>query len=493
MPQEDRKLKEYKKYVTERLGELIPIFQRVASGDFSSEIKIPEREDEFTPLIASLSMVLDDLKFLDKENKEKTEELEEGKTTLEIKVKARTKELQELARSLEEKVEARTKDIEKRAGEIEKSRVALMNILEDVEDARSKTEEERDKTKAIIANFADGLIVLDKGNKITLINSEGEKLLDVKSKELEGKFLNSSIEKTLLKKIVKLIEGAKNKADLFREELSFGKEKILEVSTNSLTVTGEKVIIIHDISREKLVERMKTEFVSLAAHQLRTPLSGIKWVLKMMMDGDIGGELTQEQKDFLQKAYTNNERMIMLINDLLDVTRIEEGKYLYKLVSTDIESVVRPMLESYKDEFLRAKVKTEFKKPARKLPKVKVDVEKIRLVFQNLIENALRYTPAGGTVEIFIRQIKDEIEISFKDTGLGIPADQQERVFTKFFRAVNAMKFQTEGSGLGLFISKNIVEAHDGRIWFESEEGKGTTFYIALPIQEEFEDFLKKF
>ncbi len=123
------------------------------------------------------------------------------------------------------------------------------------------------------------------------------------------------------------------------------------------------------------------------------------------------------------------------------------------------------------------------------MPQVSIDVEKIRLSVQNLLDNALRYTPAGGSVTISLNRDKKDVEFSIKDTGLGIPKDQQNRVFAKFFRAANVMRTDTEGSGLGLFIAKNIIEAHDGRIWFESEENRGSAFHFTLPIKEEFEKF----
>jgi len=243
-----------------------------------------------------------------------------------------------------------------------------------------------------------------------------------------------------------------------------------------------------------MVERIKTEFVSLAAHQLRTPLSAIKWTLDMLLNGDLG-EITVEQKDFIGKTYQSNERMINLINDLLDVTRIEEGKYLYRPTLTDLGTIVQFVMNSCKEEVQRKKLNLEFKKPIPKLPKIILDVEKIRLVVQNLLENAIKYTPSGGKITVSLKHLKDkkEAELQVQDTGVGIPKDQQERVFTKFFRAANVMRLDTGGSGLGLFISKNIVEAHGGRIRFESEEGKGTTFYLSLPIKEEFVEFLKEF
>jgi two-component system sensor histidine kinase VicK len=167
----------------------------------------------------------------------------------------------------------------------------------------------------------------------------------------------------------------------------------------------------------------------------------------------------------------------------LNVARIEEGRYLYRPVLADIVPICQSVIDSYKEEIGKKNLKFEFEKP-KELPKVRVDIEKISLAIQNLLENAILYNLPGGKIEISLKLKENKIEFSIKDTGIGIPKELQRRVFTKFFRAPNAMRIETEGSGLGLFITKNIIEAHGGEIWFESEEGKGTTFYFTLPVAQ---------
>lgn len=403
-------------------------------------------------------------------------------------------ELKKLQIELEEKVKERTTELERRTRELEDTRRALINMLEDVEEARVKAEEERSKTQAIITNFADGLLVFDKENILILANPQAASFFKIKTDRIAGKSIIELNKFPNLKSLVQLL--TKNSPDettmdkeikeIFRKELQIGKNLILEVSTVPILREKEKLgisIILHDVSREKLVEQMKTEFVSLAAHQLRTPLSAIKWTLRMFLDGDLG-EITQEQKDFLQKTYQSNERMISLINDLLNVTRIEEGRYLFKPVLTRIEDIIKPIIKPYREEMRRKKITFNFKKPKIKLIEVKIDKEKIGLAIENLIDNALRYTPPGGRVTVALKYGKKEIEFSVKDTGVGIPKDQQNRIFTKFFRGANVVRMETEGSGLGLFIAKNIIEAHGGKIWFKSEEGKGSTFYFTLPTEK---------
>jgi PAS domain S-box-containing protein len=416
---------------------------------------------------------LTEIKKIEKELKRKINDLEKARE-------------EEIVLRIREK--AKSHDIEVKVRELENTRKALLNILEDVYLERKRAEEERNKTLIIIQNFADGIMVFDDKNLLFLINPEAERILNLRKEEVVGKSIFELKEIPQFQLIFELL-GPEMK-QVFREEIKLKEELVIEVTSIPLisdkTRTGS-LVILHDISREKLVERMKSEFVSVAAHQLRTPLSAIKWTLKMILDGDLG-EITKEQREFLEKTYQSNERMINLINDLLNVTRIEEGRYLYKMVLADIGEICQTLIDNYKDEIERRNLKIKFQKP-KALPKVMVDIEKISLAIQNLLENAIKYNLPGGEIEINLKRKDKEVEFVIKDTGVGIPKNQQGKVFTKFFRASNAMKIETEGSGLGLFITKNIVEAHGGKIWFESEEGKGTTFYFTLPIKSPFETF----
>lgn len=371
--------------------------------------------------------------------------------------------------------------------------LALLNILEDIEEARARAVEEKNKTLAIITNFTDGLLFFDKEDKLSLVNPVAEDFLTVKSAEIIGKPLSELTGFPRLEILTGLLK--KTAKRIFKEEIQIEKEFILEVSTLSIMREKEKLgvlVILHDITREKLVERMKTEFVSLTAHQLRTPLSAIKWTLKMVLDGDLG-KITEEQAEFLEKTYNSNERMISLINDLLNVTRIEEGRYLYKPVLAQFEDLVEEIVNSYKAEIKRRNIKFQFKEPERKIPKVKIDIEKMRLAISNLLDNAIRYTLPKRKVTVSLKYEEKKIKFSVEDSGIGVPKDQQKRLFTKFFRGANAIKIETEGSGLGLFITKNIIEAHGGKIWFESEENKGSTFGFILPVGKELKEFLRSF
>ncbi|MBI2038476.1 MAG: HAMP domain-containing protein [Candidatus Nealsonbacteria bacterium] len=363
---------------------------------------------------------------------------------------------------------------------------AFNEMVKNLKESRASLEEEKDKTISIITNFSDGLLVLDKENKLFLINPRAENFFNIKSKGVVGKPFFELAIFPLIAPVISLVSQVP--AEIFRQETKIKENLTIEVSTIPLIREKEKtgtLVVLHDITREKTVEKLKTEFVSLAAHQLRTPLSAIKWALKMLIEGDVG-RLSKNQMEIVEKTYQSNERMVDLINDLLDVTRIEEGRYLFKPIFAEIEPIVQFVVNSYKEEAKRKKLILEFKGFVGKVPRVMVDVEKIRIAIQNLIDNAIKYTPPDGRVTVSLNYGKKELEVAVKDTGVGIPQDQRERVFSKFFRGVNAVRMETDGSGLGLFIAKNIIEAHDGKIWFESEEGKGTTFHFSLPVKEEY-------
>lgn len=235
--------------------------------------------------------------------------------------------------------------------------------------------------------------------------------------------------------------------------------------------------------KERQADRLKTEFLSLASHQLRTPLVEVKWALQVLLDGD-GGSLSATQKELLGKTYDSNESMLSLITDLLDVTKIEEGKYLSKLSLAQLEEIGASVLELYQEEAERQGIELQLQLPGSHLPQVLVDEDKIKLAIQNIIGNAIQYTRAGGRVTISFFSDTKEVGIAVQDTGIGIPQKEQKRIFEQFFRATNVKKLGKKGTGLGLYLAKNIVEAHGGRIWFVSKERKGSDFRIALPLSQ---------
>lgn len=248
-----------------------------------------------------------------------------------------------------------------------------------------------------------------------------------------------------------------------------------------------KLLVRRDLelsgANEKLtqLDKMKSEIISVVAHQLRTPLSAIKWTLKILLDEDAGA-VTPEQRDLLSKGFESNERMIALINDMLAVDRLESGKIKYNFVPVQFEELVQDMIRSLLTLATQKNIRVEFSSPQVPLAKIKIDPDKMRDVLQNLIDNAIKYTKNEGVVTVGVAMEKEELHFWVKDNGIGIPDDEKEKIFSRFFRANNAIHTETDGSGLGLFIAQSVIKRHGGKLWFESEINVGTTFHVLLPF-----------
>lgn len=252
--------------------------------------------------------------------------------------------------------------------------------------------------------------------------------------------------------------------------------------------TASRLLVRRDLELNRATDQLreldqkKSEFVSLVTHQLRTPLSGSKWSLSMILNGDLGS-LTPDQRLYLMKTYESNERMIRLINDLLSSDRIDSRTLPLTLMPTQIKDLLDNVVVGMMPSAEAKKITIETHYPDQ-VPLLAIDPSTMRSVLQNLIENSIEYTNMGGRVDITITLTEKTVELAVADTGIGIPKDVQDRVFQRFFRAPNAMKTETDGSGLGLYIVASIIRKHRGTITFTSEENKGTTFVVSLPIIE---------
>lgn len=239
-----------------------------------------------------------------------------------------------------------------------------------------------------------------------------------------------------------------------------------------------------DVTLEKQVDQAKTEFVSLASHQLRTPLTSINWYTEMLLSGD-AGQLNDEQKKYLDEVYAASKRMVDLVTALLNVSRIELGTFAVDPVQTDLITLLRSVLDELKlqidEKYLQVTETHE------EIPNILADQKLMRIVYQNLLTNAVKYTPDKGTISIKHTLIDHEklgkcIHIEVSDSGVGIPQSEQGRIFDKLYRASNVQEIDTQGTGLGLYIIKAIVEQAGGQISFSSQENQGTTFYVDLPL-----------
>jgi len=279
-----------------------------------------------------------------------------------------------------------------------------------------------------------------------------------------------------------------------------GKDEVAQLA-NALNelISRLQTGVAQNVSVHKELAQAKTDFVAIASHQLRTPLSIIKWYIDYMLCGD-AGELRGEQKKFLNEVYKSNERLIELVNALLDVSRIDLGTFAIEPEPTDIIEKANLALKKFSTEIRAKKIKLEKRFDA--LPLLKLDPRLTTIVFENIISNAVKYTTENGTIRLVIKRAEPNILIKISDSGCGIPREVQPKIFTKMFRADNVKRIESVGTGLGLYIVKAIVKKSGGKIWFESpsldlllekdqkhddlpldKRSQGTTFYITIPLK----------
>lgn len=259
-------------------------------------------------------------------------------------------------------------------------------------------------------------------------------------------------------------------------------QKIEHISNDEIGQFGD--VFNSMVANLREFDRLKSDFVSVAAHQLRTPLSGVKWVLKLLFDGDLG-PTTDYQKRMLERGIEANEKMIQLVNDLLNVSRIENGKFGYKFEKNDFAKFLKTLVGNTDLPSKERNIEVRLDIKGDPIPEFHFDPEKLLIALQNIVDNALKYTLPGGSVTIAVERQGDYVEIKVTDTGVGIPKSDLPKLFSKFFRAANVIHLQTDGSGLGLFISKSVILRHGGQIWVDSVEGKGTTITTVIPLKEE--------
>ena len=239
-------------------------------------------------------------------------------------------------------------------------------------------------------------------------------------------------------------------------------------------------IITQSFERLAEASRMKSEFISIVSHQLRSPLSNLKWVVELLMSGKIS-PVSEKQTEYFKVLKENSERMEELVSDLLTVSRIEQGKLSFQKERISLRDLIEKVIKEVGIFSKASNVEISFNSEEN-LPQIMVDPDQIKLVIGNLLDNAIRYIKERGKVEIDLKKKNDNLYVEVKDNGIGIPKDDQKYIFQKFFRSANVKRHQTEGSGLGLYIAKSIIKKSGGKMGFQSQEGIGSTFWFTLPI-----------
>lgn len=264
-------------------------------------------------------------------------------------------------------------------------------------------------------------------------------------------------------------------------------DPIIVIGSVSL-VAGITILVggmaIKTVEQLSAANQMKTEFVSIASHQLRTPLSIIKWYTEFLSKPEKQANLTAEQISHLRIISDSNQRMIRLVNDLLDISRVESGRIQIHPEKTNLVELTGNIIRENQPLADKKNIKVSLRNESE-VPLLFVDPKRISMVIENLLTNAVKYINVenGGVISVEISRQDGDVLFSISDNGVGIPDKDKKKIFKKFFRAENIMKLQTSGTGLGLFIARAIVKSHKGAMWFVSKEGEGTTFYFTLPIK----------
>lgn len=351
---------------------------------------------------------------------------------------------------------------------------------------KKKIEFQKDEARMAIDYLFDGLIMTNRSGQIVKVNPKAEEMFGIKENEVIGKTFFQKPESPYFTNFYRVISVMLEKGKQEWKELSIKKPKELVLRVTPIPVFDKKgkpsgfIYMLHDVTREKEIDKIKSEFITIVAHKLRTPLSEIKWAIDVLTSEKEG--LSAAQREILEKCRGTNERIISQINSLLNVSEIEKGLFKYKFKFELFEDIVAEVVQNMNQFARDREISLKYQEPVSPLPEVRIDKEKISLAIHNLIDNAIRYTPKGGKVTLGLDRKGEYLVFSIRDTGIGIPQTERERIFTKFFRGKKAMKIHTEGTGLSLFVVKNIIEKHSGRIWFESKEAEGSTFYFTLPI-----------
>lgn len=359
--------------------------------------------------------------------------------------------------------------------------------------SRPPRDQERAEADTLFSSIGEGIIATDDNGRITRINPAALTLLGYKREELLGTWFPATIVATYDDgSAIDMMDRPVTRAFLTGKTVSARtsyRRKDGSLMPIALTVspimhdnrpTGA-IEIFRDISLDIKSDKMKTDFISVASHQLRTPLSAINVYTHMLNDG-MAGDLNPDQAAFVDSILASVDRMNHLINTLLNITRIEAGGVNVKVTNVRMQDLVQQIIEEINHESKKKGLKL-VNKVSTDTPGLDTDALLVREVIANLLSNAVKYTPAGGTITVSLQTDNNNIIFCVKDTGYGIPLSAQGHIFTKFFRADNILSEDVSGTGLGLYLTKTIAESLNGELWFESKEDVGSSFYFSLPKQ----------
>lgn len=377
--------------------------------------------------------------------------------------------------------------------------LAVVMLMSNIRMARLNLEVkvERNEMEGVISNLFDGIIAYDQQFKILIFNKAAERILNISASKVVGKNFSPEMAKNpdfsvlgqILYPSLAAVVVRRSELGVYPQisDFIFSQPKLnLRVATDRIMDPSGRLLgfvkIVRDRTREIEILKSKSEFIEVAAHQLRTPLTSINWTFESLSKE----KLEDNQKEMVNMGLSATAGVLKTVNDLLDVTQIEEGKFGYQLEKIDIVLFMEQLLSEMTNFAKESGVSLYFRKPEEKEMFVFIDQQKFAIAVSNIVSNAIKYNVSKGEVVVEIKKVegKPYIQISVKDSGIGMEQEDIKKLFTKFFRSENAKRVVPDGAGLGLYITKNIIKRHGGEIWVEAQLNRGSTFYFTLPTDE---------
>ncbi len=379
-----------------------------------------------------------------------------------------------------------------------KAQLRIVRHATELEKANVRIEEEKDRTESILRflkSIGEGVFATDIDGKVIFMNETAE--------VMSGKLFHD-VEKTKDQEVFSFLKNAHIKPEKIsfveqamkkKRTVSFPNHTVLLHNEKKIPVSGTcslirdagdtiigTITVFQDVTKKHELDQMKDSFLSVAAHQLRTPLGSMRWSMELLLGGDLG-KLPKEAKEAVGQIYDNSQRMIALVNDLLDVSRIDQNRGKEEKQPVDVIATLKEIIKAMAAEAKKRSVTIRTNFPKQSVPALSAPPKHLYEALENLVSNAIKYNRKDGTVTIAVKLTDKELLVTVKDTGIGIPKDDQSKIFSKFFRAQNAVLKETEGSGLGLSVVKSYLEEANARAWFESEENIGTTFFAEFSLR----------
>lgn len=360
---------------------------------------------------------------------------------------------------------------------IKKQRESCIRQEAEIIQSRRDLQSEKESLEFVLLSIDDGLIITNTDNVIKMVNFSALRMFALKSDEMVGRLLANflPIEENFNRLTNNLSLTIKNR---------MGKSLDLKVDVTPLIKEGRilgSIYTLNNVTEQNKFEKLKIDFIAQVAHQLRTPLSITKNYL-YMFSKRAWGKLSDKERIWIERAYSGSDRLEGLIDNLLNISRIERGQLVPQLKDVSLEGIIISAKERIMNYAVQKKIKVEYEHPAEAIPDIKADPLLIGEALNNLLENAIDFSNSGGSVLIALQKKEGQVVISIQDFGIGIPTEALPHIFSKFYKVTNDLQQTSQGIGLGLYNAKAIVEAHKGKIWVNSLLGRGSTFSFSLPI-----------